>query len=708
MVNTMDQKAIKLGKKESLQFELYQEFMDKEIENFEKRKANLEGQVKDLKSKLKTLTAKQVTLNEKQTETLELAQTLTTQDQEANAAWAEELNNTITALQEINATFDAMKDAKEQLQTAEETGGVTENVSQVQAFGKDGQAASLVKVNTSDTGSKVQSKLGVQESVVKSLVSKHPSLLELVSSDEEAILLDLAMAANSKHIAVPTKAPVDSHVGEVIHIFKKMMTSLDDKRRETTVAKLRAEGDFALQSAQRNESITLAQETRDSQAASLLAVGNEYTSATGDLNEAKDDLKTTTESLKDSKLELKTSVQDFKTREYMRDQEHQAFETGLRILQQVSGIQAPSLVQDQTFPVMKSVQKKMHAINLLHEAAHRSHSQILHHLTSELENGNVPVTKVGKKIELTIDKQMTSIGDSQLSDDKKKAWCEREVKKTTIERDHKVAKMKQNADQIEVTEADIDALVNAIDQKTEDLATAKEDIHEAKMLRMKAKNENKESITDAKDGQESLQMAVAHVRKFYDEAKLASDIAASFVQVSSREGKPETGFEGEGGYTGVGGSDGSPGQALLQVFETALADYGEMEATTKAQEAKQQADFETKMTDLKKLVAESETEIELKKSEKSRLSEELQGLIELQRLEDREKTTVENYLKEVNTECYGGSSSFESRAAERKSELSGLNESMVTIADAFNVTTDTSLLRSQARRNPSTFLAPSQ
>jgi hypothetical protein len=132
-----------------------------------------------------------------------------------------------------------------------------------------------------------------------------------------------------------------------------------------------------------------------------------------------------------------------------------------------------------------------------------------------------------------------------------------------------------------------------------------------------------------------------------------------------------------------------------------------MEATTKAQEAKQQDEFETKMTDLKKIVAESETELELKEAERSRQMEELKGLVDSQKLEDRAKTTIENYLKEVTTECYNGSSTFESRAADRKSELAGLNESLVTIADAFNVTAGTSLLRSQARRSSNVFLAPS-
>jgi hypothetical protein len=330
---------------------------------------------------------------------------------------------------------------------------------------------------------------------------------------------------------------------------------------------LQAKGEYELEQAQRDESMKLANGTKKTQAASLAAVGSKVKSATGELATAQKDLATQSKTLKDTQIELKMRMEEFKQRVYMRKQEHQAFMDGVRILANVAGIQAPSLVQMKNIPKMRSVEKKVRAINMLHEAAHRSHSQALHHLTSELENGAVPIAQVGKKVELTIKEQQWAITDSQQQDDKKKAWCELEVNKTTIEKDHKVDVMKEIADKIELTEADIAALEKAIDQKTDSLADAKKDIHEEKMLREKSKNENKESLTDAKDGQEALQMAVEHIRKFYDDAKTASDIA-SFTQVSS-EGKPETGWGSQSGYTGVTlGTKGTPGQVLLQELGT--------------------------------------------------------------------------------------------------------------------------------------------
>jgi len=685
MIQKLDAKAQKLGGAEADQFEEYKSFMQKELKKLSEAIAGFDGQGADLKSALQALNAKQGSLDEKQAATLELIATLNASDKEANAAWAETQANLKAALKDINATMAAVKSGLSSLETAEENG-------------QKGKAPS--------SGSKVNSGLlREQEKVVKSLVVQHASLLELVSSDEEALLLDLAMASEDKNFSVPTRAPVVSHTGKVMDLLKKLLNSCDDKRQKTEMEALKAKGEYELLQAQRDESMRLGNGTKNTQGVSLADVGSKVKSSSGELATVQKDLATQSKTLKDTQIELKMRMEEFKQRVYMRKQEHQAFLDGVRILANVAGIQAPSLVQVQTFPKMRSVEKKVRAINMLHEAAHRSHSQALHHLTSELENGAVPITEVGKKVELTIKEQQFAITGSQQEDDKKKAWCELETNKTTTKKNHKVDVMKELADKIELTEADIAALEKAIDQKTDTLAEAKKDIYEEKMLREKSKNENKESLNDAKDGQEALQTAVEHIRKFYRDAKNAP--AASFIQVSS-EGKPDAGWGSESGYGGVTmGSKGTPGQVLLNELETALASYEKMEATTKAQEAKQQDEFYTKTRDLKKIVAESETELELKDAERSRQMEELKGLMDSQKLEDREKTTIENYLKEVTTECYNGSSTFESRAAARKSELSGLNDSLVTIADAFNVTTGTSLLRSQARRSSSAFLAPS-
>eukprot|EP00930_Biecheleria_cincta_P047000 TRINITY_DN3250_c0_g1_i2.p1 TRINITY_DN3250_c0_g1~~TRINITY_DN3250_c0_g1_i2.p1 ORF type:complete len:720 (-),score=228.28 TRINITY_DN3250_c0_g1_i2:55-2214(-) len=687
IIQNLDQKAQKLGSEEADQFEEYKTFMQTEIKKLSQAIAGLDGQAADLKSALEALNAKKESLDEKQAATLELITKLAASDKEANAAWAETKANIEAALKDINATMGAVKSGLSSLKSAE-------------ANGQEGKVAET-------SGSKVNTGLlREEEKVVKSLVSQHASLLELVSSDEESLLLDLAMAAEGNNFSVPTRAPVVSHIGKVMDLLKKLLVSFDDKRAKTELEALEAKGAYELEQAQRDESMRLANGTKNTQAASLAEVGSKSKSTTGELARVQKDLETQSKTLKDTQIELKMRMEEFKQRVYMRKQEHQAFMDGIRILSDIAGIQAPSLAQAQTFPKMRSVQKKIRAINMLHEAAHRGHSQMLNHLTSELENGAIPIAEVGKKVEMTIKEQQWAITDSQQQDDKKKAWCELEVNKTTIEKDHKVDVMKEIADKIELTEADVAALEKAIDQKTDALADAKKDMHEEKMLREKSKQENKESLTDAKDGQEALQMALGHIRKFYDNAKTASEVAA-FTQVSI-EGKPATGWGSESGYTGVTqGTKGTPGQVLLQELGTALASYEKMEATTKAQEAKQQEEFETKMTDLKKIVAESETELELKEAEKSRLIEELKGLVDSRKLEDREKTTLENYLKEVTTECYNGSSTFDSRAAARKSELAGLNDSLVTIADAFNVTTGTSLLRSQAKRSSSAFLAPS-
>jgi len=400
---------------------------------------------------------------------------------------------------------------------------------------------------------------------------------------------------------------------------------------------------------------------------------------------------------------LKMKTDELKERNYMRKREHEAFQYALQLLAKVSGLKAPtaSLVQMRS-PDMHAVQKKVHAINLLHEAADLTQSRELKRLVSELEDGAAPVAEVGKKVDLTIQQQVWQIMDDQLGDDKKRAWCDQEVNKTAIEKKFKDDAMQETKAKIEVAQADIAELESDIETATKGIAGAKKDMHEEAMLREKAKYENKDAVADAKDGQASLKMAMEHIKKFYDEANGA---AASFLQV--RKGAPSAGWSGAG-YTGVSAdSKGSPGEAILSLLESTMTSYSTMEATVNAEEVQQQAEFEKKKKDWKAIIAESETESELKTQERFRMVEKLKGFAETQRLTDRQAASLGNYLKDVTADCFSGNSTFKTRAAERTAEIASLNASRETLQDAFNVTAATSLLRARRGAKASSgFLAP--
>jgi len=695
-IQQLDKKAVALGKEEAASFEEYEAFMEKEKATFSKAIEGFKADIEEGDSTLKALKANKEALEEKK----EAVEKRLAKQASAKADAVADRKDAValfsTKLTDINATMQALSDGMASL----------EDVKTKPAAGSKTNVG-LLLLRTAST-------------VAKSLISQHASLLEVASKDDEATLLELAAASDlelasaseGQNFTVPTKAPVKSHTGSVIDLLKKLLLSYEDQHKKTTMEALQAKGEFDLAQASRVEAISLSEDSKKKGEASLADVNAKISSAQTDLAAAEKDLETNSKSLQDTEIELKIKSDEFKERAYMRNKEREAFKYGLQVLAKVSGLRAPvSLVQLQSGPKIEVVQKKLRAINLLHEAAQLSKSRELHRLASELEHGTAPIAQVAKNVDLTIFSQISKINADQFDDDKKRFWCEEEVNKTEIEKKFKGEELKETKDKIEVAEAGIATLEEALEKATKALTEAKKDMHEEVMLREKAKNENKITVKDAQESQEALKVAMKTIKEYYEDAK-------SFIQVDShlhakaRREAPSPGWS-KAGYEGVSEGEGSPGAVILKLLESTQTEYATMEATTNAEEADQAAEHENKMKDWKAILAESETEIDLKTQERFRLAEKLKGFTESAKLTDRQAASLANYLEDVTTDCYGGNSTFKTRAAERAAEIASLNSSRATLAVAFNVSNATSLLQAAStahfakHRSHAAFLAPS-
>jgi len=686
MIQNLDQKAVALGKEEAVSFEKYEAFMEKEKKSFSKAIAGFKGDVEETDSTLKALKAKKEASEGKKEASENRLAKLTAATADAKSEYNEADALFRAKLADINATMQAL------------SGGLASLEAVKQKPAADGKQDGLLLLRTAS-------------SVAKSLVNEHASLLEVASKEDETTLLELAAVTEdlAEDIAAPTKAPVKSHTGSVVDLLKKLLLSYEDQHKQTTLEAMKAKGEFDLAQASQSNSISLVETSKKKHESSLAEVTADISTAKSELAAAERDLETNSKSLKDTETELKIKTDEFKERAYMRNKEREAFKFGLQVLAKVSGLQAPvSLLQLPASPKMQVLGKQLRAINLLHEAAHLAKSQQLHRLASELEDGGAPIAEVAKNVDLTIAQQIFKINADTLDDDKKRFWCEQEVNKTNIEKKFKGEELQELKDKIDVTEANIAELGEALELASKKLTDSKKDMHEEVMLREKDKNENAITVKDAQESQEAVKVAMKTIKKYYDEA-------SSFIQVDVRVSKSHKGAPSPGwSKAGYAGSDGQ--STLLDLLETTVTEYATMEATVNAEEADQAAQHENKMKDWKAIVAETETEKDLKSQEKLRLVEKLQGFTESAKLTDRQAASLANYLEDVTSDCYGGNSTFKTRAAERAAEVASLNASRGTLADAFNTTqpsNGTQLLRSwnakgtRAKHLPgAAFLAP--
>merc|ERR1719263_2236455 len=119
-------------------------------------------------------------------------------------------------------------------------------------------------------------------------------------------------------------------------------------------------------------------------------------------------------------------------------------------------------------------------------------------------------------------------------------------------------------------------------------------------------------------------------------------------------------------YTGVSGPKDQPG-GIVTVLEATSADFAEMEAETKAQEAADQKAFDEDISSHKLEKKSREKEINVKTEERKEYNVNIVAMKKMLKTTKEEKEAAEKYHKQLQEPCVEGDSSYEDRKAARDS-----------------------------------------
>merc|ERR1719456_1294105 len=232
-----------------------------------------------------------------------------------------------------------------------------------------------------------------------------------------------------------------------------------------------------------------------------------------------------------------------------------------------------------------------------------------------------------------------------------KAWCDKEMGKTTKQKSVKEARVNELQIRLEKAQADVTKLTEEMQALVEELQQLDVSVQESTKLRNAGAEEWAAEKKELTAGQEACAAAIKVLKNYYE--------GKSFMQMRAQ-------LEGPAGIIGlleVAESEFSKGLAEGQAAEDALV-----------------SDFEKFTDDAKVSRATMMQDQKNKKGEKSRLEAPIAEVSEDVEDTQKELGAVLEYLDKVKTSCETKTPSHEERQARRAKEIEGLKNAMGILA----------------------------
>jgi len=510
----------------------------------------------------------------------------------------------------------------------------------------------------------------------------------------------------------------------VIELLKELKASFEDQRVEATKAETNAANSYELAKDARDRALQAARAAQSERTTELTDCQSALATASGKLSDAQGDLSADTTTLGDTTTTCNMKNTEWEERASIRSKEIKAIDAGVKILAKVTGVRtgapenpvmpaapvdAPTdFVQEGFAAAFPQSDPRARAVTLLKSEATRLHSKAFQRFATELEARVAgPFDEVNNMIQKMIFRLMAE----QKNEDDHKNWCDLELEKTSASKLNKEDKIVELGLKITEAQTSVGELTQQIVDANTMVASIDGFVEEATEIRNTGKKENALAVTDAKKAQAAIAKAIAVLKDFYKSTGMVAKEAWEFVQRDSAPVTlPADPSTWDASY--VGASDPlDPGSGVVAVLESIATDFSTMQASTMAQEATDEKNYQEEMKTQEISKARRSKEAEMKAEEKKRLLEKIASLQKTEKHTKEEKTATEQYLKDLEPACIDGDSTYDDRKAARDEEVQALKEAQVVLADAFKdnsteAANSTDFLQGDAFPIGRSFLAP--
>lgn len=332
------------------------------------------------------------------------------------------------------------------------------------------------------------------------------------------------------------------------------------------------------------------------------------------------------------------------------------------LVQRVSFLQIRTLQQD-SYHAVSRVQE------LLQEAASEQDSAFLRHAAARVQLSKDHFVKVRMLIKDLIKK----LKDDAAAEAEQKSFCDKAMKKAITSRDEGKTKQEAAQSKLATLTSQKEELTTEMADLAAKIAENKKAVNEATELRDSEKADNEETLRQAEQGLEAVNMALTILGDFYKNAFLQAGSNRYVPPKSDRDGNtvgdlaPET-FDEK--YHGAQGES----KGIIGIMEVISSDFDRTIQKVKSDEKDAQDafnKFEKETNDdtdaMQKTVGEKDTKL---KETEGDLVEQQQALKDATAIFD----SAEEKLEELHSSCVEGEETWEERAAARKKEIEALKE----------------------------------
>jgi len=465
--------------------------------------------------------------------------------------------------------------------------------------------------------------------------------------------------------------------GAIVGILKQMEETMAADLSDVTKAEEEAIANYTALVAAKEKEIAANSKAIEDKTARVGEKGTEIVNLSEDLDDTKTSLAEDTKFLADLKEGCGTKEEEYELVKKTRAEELLALADTIKILNDDDALD----LFKKTLPSSSAslLQVAVSAKDMRKRALHELRSAKKGDRRLDLIMMSVKSKKVSfDKILGMIDDMVKILGNEQVADNDKKAYCEKELDKSE--------------DELKATDQEIDDLTKALGDAKETIAKLTEEIKalsegivaldksvaEATENRKKENAEYKQVMAQNTAAKELLKMAKNRLAKFYSPKS-----AASFAQVrmhvqEETEGAPPPPPEAVGAY--MKKSEESSG--VLTLIDMLEADLDKEMQEMEVEEKDAQKDYEVYIEDCADKRSLDAKSIEEKEATKA----DLEASIEKMKLETKNKVkesySIATIIKDLHQECDWLLKNFDVRKEARAGEVDALKKAKAVLSGA--------------------------
>jgi len=292
------------------------------------------------------------------------------------------------------------------------------------------------------------------------------------------------------------------------------------------------------------------------------------------------------------------------------------------------------------------------------------------------------------KVKKMIDDMITRLLNEANADAEHEGFCDTEVGKSKVTR----AKLTEDIDSlmaaVEEGKSTIMSLTEEIALLNKEVAELDSSKSEATKMRVAEKAQNKATVKDTAAAEKAVAAAMAVLKKFYEGASIATGLVQidrpamgsdewnalanpnfkGTVDKGHKKGMQTFGKSYQGNQDEAGG--------VMAMLEVISADFANVQADTKADEASAQEAYDSFMTDGKKNSAMKKRKIEMNTADKASAENKLQEDTKDMKGTQDQLLAADRYHAKLVPQCFDKGQTFEERAGSRQAEIASLKQAL--------------------------------